>query len=288
MLKESEAQLSAILEASPVGVALISTADRVIRFCNQRLAQLRGETTDALIGQLPSESCQKVLRAWMPESTSLDTEAALKRADGSDWWGLISIRPISFQGQDAMLAWVHDITELHLARQQLEHLAHHDPLTGIPNRRQFELVAQQALAHARRFYGHGALLFIDLDGFKSVNDGYGHQIGDTLLQEVTAQLSKRLRRSDFIARLGGDEFAIIALEPKAVSEIDAFAQEIIAIISSASRVVVPDCEVSASIGIARFGAHGPDIATLMRRADDAMYRAKAAGKATIRHENTGE
>jgi len=287
-LRESEAQLRAILEASPVGVALISSADRTIRFCNQRLAQLLGETTEQLIGHSPCQSCENVLSAWGPDQSGLDTEAALKRADGSEWWGLISVRPIPYQGKDAMLVWAYDVTELHLAREQMERMAHHDALTGLPNRRHFERAAGQALLRAKRLGNHGSLLFFDLDGFKSVNDRYGHAVGDALLRTIGEGLTRRLRSSDFIARLGGDEFAVITEDRSRGDDLEAVAQNIIATIVDAAHDAAPGCQVSASIGIAYFDASGPDLTTLMRRADDAMYRAKADGKATVRHENGSE
>jgi diguanylate cyclase (GGDEF)-like protein len=195
---------------------------------------------------------------------------------------LISIKPLAFESSDAMLIWAYDITELHQAREQLSLFANHDVLTTLPNRRYFELAAQRYLAHAKRHDLRGALLYFDLDGFKAVNDTYGHAIGDQLLQIASEHIRQRLRETDFIARLGGDEFAVLVENfPINHSDIDVFAHELISLVELAARTVCPDIPVSASIGVALFDASGPTLSELMELADAAMYRAKNQGKNTV-------
>lgn len=280
-LRASEAQLRAMLEASPVGVALVARADQRIRFCNSRLAELVGQPPEALRDQPPCASCREVLLALAPGEAVSDWEVPLTREDGTPWWGLVSARPVTYQGEDATLLWIYDVTELHSARDQLHQLAHHDPLTGIPNRRYFEEAAQQALARAARHRHAGALIFFDLDGFKAVNDRWGHQKGDALLCAIAERVAARLRRTDFVARLGGDEFALICEPVEQAGDPLAFAREIVRLVTTTAERFLPGCGVSASAGVAFFDAAGPSLDTLMRYADGAMYRAKAGGRATV-------
>lgn len=276
--KASEAQLLAILEASPIGVALVAQADMTIRFCNRRLAELVGESVDALIGHAAFGCCRMLLDEIDLNAVIDNLERSMVRADGSQWHFLISARPITFKDQPASLLWVYDITELHLARQALRHMAHYDGLTEIPNRRHFEDFVTRALARAERRQGRGALLFIDLDGFKRVNDRWGHQMGDRLLKAIATGLRERMRKSDFVARLGGDEFAVVCEDCDANGGPAVLARELVTLIGELAEVSVPGCGVGASVGLAYFDANGPQRDQLIRNADMAMYRAKAAGR----------
>lgn len=277
-LKASEEQLLAILEASPVGVALISHHDLTIRFCNRRLAELSGETSEHLIGHPPFAGCRSVLEELDLAAVVSNLEKSVTRTDGTRWTALISARPLTFEGEAASLLWVYDVTELEQAREALQHMAHHDGLTGIPNRRYFESYAAQALARAERRQGRGALLFIDLDGFKHVNDNFGHQAGDRLLKEIATGLRARMRKSDFLARLGGDEFAVVCEESDDGADPASLARILGKLIGDIAEATLPGCGVTASVGLAGFDASGPVLDQLMRDADMAMYRAKAADR----------
>ena len=286
-LRESEAHLHAILSASPIGVAVVDRETCAIRFCNPRLAEQLGQSANELLGQTAhhfffDDTARQHLAGLCDGESTDNTEAKLRRTDGSPWWALISIKPLAFKGSDAMLIWAYDISELHQAREQLSRFANHDALTSLPNRRYFELAAQRYLAHAKRHGLRGALLYFDLDGFKGVNDTYGHAVGDQLLQIISEHIRQRLRETDFVARVGGDEFAIL-VENFAASyrDIKAFGQELISLISLAAASICPDIPVSASIGVALFDASGPALPELMAFADAAMYRAKSSGKNTV-------
>ncbi len=283
-LRENEARLHAILNASPIGVAVVDRETCAIRFCNPRLAEQLGQNAAALLGQTAHDfffdDASRLHLAGLCNGDSVDnTEAKLRRTDGSPWWALISIKPLAFEGSDAMLIWAYDISELHQAREQLSRFANHDALTSLPNRRYFELAAQRYLAHAKRHGLRGALLYFDLDGFKGVNDTYGHAVGDQLLQIIAEHIRQRLRETDFVARVGGDEFVILVENFLASHrDIKAFGQELISLISLAAASICPDIPVSASIGVALFDASGPALPELMAFADAAMYRAKSSGK----------
>jgi diguanylate cyclase (GGDEF)-like protein len=164
--------------------------------------------------------------------------------------------------------------------QRLEYEARHDALTALPNRRSFLLELEHAVAAPRAGSRYLAVLFIDLDGFKRVNDELGHDAGDQLLRRVAELFSRSIRQGDLVARLGGDEFA--ALVPVATRDAaEALAERLLASLSQAAPPDHPQYGVSASIGIAVYPLDGQDGSTLLSRADSAMYRAKREGKARV-------
>jgi diguanylate cyclase (GGDEF)-like protein/PAS domain S-box-containing protein len=162
--------------------------------------------------------------------------------------------------------------------RRLEFLAHHDTLTGLPNRAMFQERAREAVAHARRHDKTAAVLFIDLDNFKQVNDGQGHDVGDGLLKVIASRLRACVRGDDFIARIGGDEFCVLLQDIADPREAAAVAQKLIHELSKAYRIGEHEVGSGASIGIACVPQDGHDVATLLRLADAAMYRAKEAGR----------
>jgi diguanylate cyclase (GGDEF)-like protein len=184
----------------------------------------------------------------------------------------------------ALLVWYMIAGRAHALRladamtEQLRHMAQHDPLTGLPNRALFSDRVQQKLADARRRGGHVAMLFIDLDHFKQVNDSHGHSVGDLLLQQVAKRISESVRASDTVGRIGGDEFvAVIGNLPDADSALR-IAEKIELSVAQPFRINELEFTVSCSMGIAVYPDDGSDEATLTKRADQAMYRAKGAGR----------
>jgi diguanylate cyclase (GGDEF)-like protein len=162
--------------------------------------------------------------------------------------------------------------------RRLEFLAHHDTLTGLPNRAMFQERAREAVAHARRHDKTAAVLFIDLDNFKEVNDDLGHDVGDGLLKVIASRLRACVRGDDFIARIGGDEFCVLLQDIAEPREAAAVAQKLIHELGKACRVGEHQVSSGGSIGIACVPQDGHDVATLLRLADAAMYRAKDAGR----------
>jgi diguanylate cyclase (GGDEF)-like protein/PAS domain S-box-containing protein len=162
--------------------------------------------------------------------------------------------------------------------RRLEFLAHHDTLTGLPNRAMFQERAREAVAHARRHDKTCAVLFIDLDNFKQVNDGLGHDVGDGLLKVIASRLRACVRGDDFIARIGGDEFCVLLQDIADPREAAAVAQKLIHELGKVYRIGEHQVSAGASIGIACVPQDGHDMATLLRLADAAMYRAKDAGR----------
>lgn len=188
-----------------------------------------------------------------------------------------------------VLARVHNMLEVRLLHEEarnhgkmLEFLALNDPLTGLANRRLLADRMSMALVHARRDKSATAVVYLDLDGFKQINDTMGHSAGDTLLTTVAERLTATVREEDTVARLGGDEFAISLWH---VSGIDDAAAVALKVIESLSRPYVLDghpASITASAGVSIYPAHGEDADTLMKNADLALYEAKRAGKNAYR------
>src|SRR5438477_7521089 len=162
--------------------------------------------------------------------------------------------------------------------RRLEFLAHHDTLTGLPNRAMFAERAREAVAHARRHQKTCAFLFLDLDNFKTVNDTLGHDVGDALLKIISSRLRASVRGDDFIARIGGDEFCVLLQDIADAREAAAVAQKLLHELGKSYRIGEHQVNCGASIGIACVPQDGEDVATLLRLADLAMYRAKDLGR----------
>lgn len=159
----------------------------------------------------------------------------------------------------------------------LSHLANFDMLTGLPNRRLFLDRLAPMMNKSRRPDDSFTLIFIDLDGFKGINDKYGHHVGDRVLQTTARRLTALVRESDTVARLGGDEFVVIARSLMSDANIDSFCTKAIQALSQSFSVEGQELSVGCSLGCAEFPRHGEDDITLLTHADAAMYRAKAAG-----------
>src|SRR5436190_11467600 len=170
-----------------------------------------------------------------------------------------------------------DITDRKQAEQRIAHMAHHDALTGLPNRVLLRDRIAQAIAQAHRNGTQLAVLFIDLDRFKNINDSLGHQLGDRLLQSVASRVLVCVREGDTVSRVGGDEFVIVIPGLHSSADASAVASKILQVLASAFHLHGNDLHVAASIGISTYPADGSDAETLMRNADTAMYHAKDSG-----------
>jgi diguanylate cyclase (GGDEF)-like protein len=159
----------------------------------------------------------------------------------------------------------------------LQYIAHHDPLTDLPNRELFHDRLQTALARARRNKERLAVLYIDLDGFKEVNDGHGHAVGDLLLQEVAQRIRRCLRESDTVGRIGGDEFVVLLNNITLPEHGAVVAEKIRAVLDRPFELGGKRLHISSSIGVATYPEHGDDNKQLIRHADEAMYAAKKNG-----------
>lgn len=171
-----------------------------------------------------------------------------------------------------------DITKQKKAEEKIQHLADHDALTGLPNLRLAKDRALMAMSMSQRHKTSTAILFIDLDGFKNVNDKYGHEAGDILLKEVSARFLSNVREIDTVARIGGDEFLIILTELHHLDDAENVAKKLVKTISQDFMVKGSSVEIGASIGISLYPTDGQDLESLMKKADSAMYDIKKSGK----------
>jgi diguanylate cyclase (GGDEF)-like protein/PAS domain S-box-containing protein len=199
------------------------------------------------------------------------------KADGSEIHVLTFGRRVAFDGRDGYLVAVVDITERRKAEARIAHMAHHDGLTNLPNRDFYQHHLRQALERARPGNKRVAVLCVDLDLFKNVNDSFGHPMGDRLLKQVSERLSSEVRGDNLAARLGGDEFAIVLASDVSPNEASDFADRLIEVLSAGYDIDGTEIVVGASIGIALSPGDGATSEELMRNADMALYRAKSDG-----------
>ena len=225
------------------------------------------------------------LRHAVKQGTDFSVDYRVVWADGSEHW--IANRGQVHRGADGraqrVIGVAMDITDRKIAEQRIAHMAHHDALTGLPNRVLLRDRIQQAIAQAHRNTTQLAVLFIDLDRFKTINDSLGHQLGDRLLQSVASRILVCVREGDTVSRVGGDEFVIVIPAIESSTDASSVAAKILEVLASAFHLHGNDLHVAASIGISLYPSDGSDAETLMRNADTAMYHAKDSGRANFQY-----
>jgi diguanylate cyclase (GGDEF)-like protein/PAS domain S-box-containing protein len=203
-----------------------------------------------------------------------------RRKDGAviPVWQTISVVRDRFGEVDHFISIFSDISEKKMSEERIYHLAHYDALTGLPNRTSFHNEFEEALSHAKRHGRRVALLFLDLDQFKLINDASGHPAGDELLKQVALRLKQTVREEDIVARLGGDEFTVLLDDIPSVEDVDLVAEKILQTLATPFHLDHSELVITTSIGISVFPGDGDDASTLLKNADTAMYRAKAQGR----------
>ncbi len=280
-------ELSAAVEQNPCSI-IITDLEGNIQYVNEKFCRMTGFTPEEAIGQNPrmfksgETPTEEYEDLWGTITTGKTWRGELhnKKKNGNLYWGHSSISSIkNVHGIITnYIAVTDDISMRKWLETKLVNLADRDPLTNLFNRRRFQEELKSCLAQSQRYKLNGALLFIDLDNFKYVNDPLGHRTGDTLLKVVSELLKKRLRTTDTLARLGGDEFAIILHRTDQVQALT-ISKEIVDLIRRFAMVKEGETlGVTASIGIALFPDHGFDSEILLTYADLAMYQAKEEGR----------
>jgi len=214
------------------------------------------------------------------KNLSLHAMSVLVRRDGYESPIEDSVAPILDRHGDVTGAVVtfHDVSEARAMAQKMAHLAQHDFLTGLPNRMLLNDRLQQAMAYAQRHDTQVAVLFLDLDNFKHINDSLGHSVGDKLLESVSSRLVAQVRHSDTVSRQGGDEFVVLVLEDVQAERTTVIGEKILRSLGSPYHIDGNELHITTSIGISLFPADGDDGETLLKNADIAMYHAKTKGK----------
>ena len=243
-----------------------------------------GQTTRALLRshEYDAETYAGMGRT-MYEKGQWQGEIWSRRKNGEFYPELLSVSTITNEKGEIShyLSLSNDISEKKRDEERLSFLANYDALTSLPNRNLFNLHLNDALSQAQRYRRSLALLFIDLDHFKPVNDALGHDAGDSLLIEVANRLRSHLRQSDTVARFGGDEFLILIPQYPEISGVVRVTKKLLTELERPFMVCDKECSISASIGISLHPEDGSDAATLLKKADSAMYRAKEKGKNTV-------
>jgi diguanylate cyclase (GGDEF)-like protein/PAS domain S-box-containing protein len=286
-LRESEELFRAAFRNAAVGMALLAADGLAVRV-NSRLCDMLGYPEAELLRRsfphlIHPDDRPRLLRYLQRAGRERDhhgVECRYLRAGGAAIWCQIassSIENESGQVAHHVLQLI-DITARKQAEDYLTQLAHYDLLTGIPNRALFHQRLAQAISQARRHQGQLALLFVDLDGFKAVNDTMGHAVGDLLLQVVAERITQCVRADDMVARLAGDEFTVLLPRIRGTEAAERVARTIV---RDLARPIVAQeriLHVTSSVGVAIFPDAGHDVETLLAAADAAMYLAKSRGK----------
>jgi diguanylate cyclase (GGDEF)-like protein/PAS domain S-box-containing protein len=283
-LMEAEAKYRSLIENSLVGVYILQ--DGKIEYVNPRLCEMSGYSFDELIGleitdfiypeDLPLVK-ENISKRFENEVGSVTYEYRAIRKDKSVITMEVYGSKIVYNGRDAIIGTVIDITERKNTETMIKHMAYHDQLTDLPNRYLLRKKLNEAIKDSRKNHCHFALLFLDLDRFKAINDTMGHEIGDNVLVEIAERLKACVNPEDIISRYGGDEFSILLFDSDG-RRARKVAQEILTKLSVPFTIQHHNFSVTPSIGITVFPTHGENFDTLIKNADLAMYYAKSLGK----------
>ncbi len=285
-LSVREAQIKSIFQAAPTGIFML--VKQQIVFANEHLSRMLGYTVDQLNGKSERElfNSEQEFQRWVRLNTeqigkvgTASVETRFKCMDGSiiDVW--LGAAPVDAADPAAGITCTAlDITARKKAEEEMRFLASHDSLTRLPNRNLFMDRLSSALAISRRHQNGVAVMFIDLDDFKNVNDEMGHEAGDEVLKQTAARIIACLRESDSIARFGGDEFLVLLPMAMGREAVAGVAAKIIDVMRDAFKVNGSEVRLSCSVGIAMFPEHGKQLEELISEADAAMYAAKKGGK----------
>ena len=281
-LYEEQVQLlEEILESTIEGLIVFNDQRRVIK-TNRVAARLLGYSLNEMAGKpglefvAPSYKEEVKKRITLADQPPYEIEMVKK--DGTQFPALVRGRNVQIGDEEVRISAILDLSELKEKEKEILHLAYYDPLTNLPNRSYFKKMLEYFVEWHSRQKRQFALLFIDLDRFKEINDSLGHDIGDILLQKVSSKIAKAIRKSDLFARLGGDEFVIVLPDIEEVGYVEEMAQRVLDLVSSPFRIEHNELSLTTSIGIALFPQDGKTASEMLKNADTAMYRAKEQGK----------
>ncbi|NQU59603.1 MAG: sensor domain-containing diguanylate cyclase [Rhodospirillales bacterium] len=285
MVREDD-RLRVFNDTVPAGILVINVDDGSVVFSNRFFFETLGASGEEVLGAswedffVDAEERQALMVQFIEQEEVRNFELKLKAADGSVVWGLASLSSIPLENEHLLMFAFIDITQLKEAEAKIQELANRDALTGLPSRRLFSDRIQKAMARAKRAETDMAVLFIDLDGFKAVNDTLGHEAGDEVLKEVSERLRGCIRKPDTAARIGGDEFIII-IEHQHAEGATTVGQRVVERINKPIKVQGGTADIGASVGIAFYPKDGETEDELMKAADKAMYKVKKGSKGAV-------
>jgi diguanylate cyclase (GGDEF)-like protein/PAS domain S-box-containing protein len=294
-LRLSEERYRTAFQMSLDSINLNRLSDGIYVDCNKAFLETTGYAREEVIGHSSIElniwenpaDRSKLVEILHRQGVCRNFEARLRKKKGEMFWVLMSASVIELEGIPCVLSISRDISDVKTAQDEIRHLAFYDPLTELPNRRLLLERLRQTVTASKRCGRQRALLFIDLDNFKSLNDTLGHAVGDLLLKEVGERLTGCVRAVDTAARVGGDEFVVILEDlgrtsEEAAARAGSVAEKILASITQPYVLAGRECRSTASMGITVFGDGNESSSAILQQADIAMYQAKAAGREAIR------
>jgi diguanylate cyclase (GGDEF)-like protein/PAS domain S-box-containing protein len=288
-LRSSETLLNSIVNTAADGIIVIDNTG-MLEFVNAAVERMFGWKPLELIGRnidclMPARhrSCHPRVIADVEGrnramTSGVGREVRAQRKNGSVFPLELTFGEMRIDGRVKYAGIMRDISERKCAEERIRHLAHYDELTGLPNRALFSQLLEQALSESKFAEKQVAVLFIDLDRFKLINDTLSHESGDAVLQQVAKRLTEALPRRDTVARFGGDEFVVLMRDCKIPAEAADTAQKLLTALALPLQVEGQEYHLTASIGISAFPGDGDNAQTILKNADIAMYRAKEHGK----------
>ncbi len=282
-MQKSRETLQILFDAAPVPLVLTGLADGVIRTCNERAAHMFDAPVSEIIGKRapdfyrdPTER-RAFLEALLRDGRVDDFVTELRTAEGRPFWAQLNARKLAIGDEQVFMVGFADLTEQKRVEAQLRELATTDALTGALNRRRLYELATEELARCQRYDRPLAVAMLDLDHFKSVNDQFGHLVGDEVLRRVAVALRSVLRRHDHASRYGGEEFVVLLPETNLDGARQVVERMREAVASLRIATEAGDVRLTTSAGVVAY-RHGETLDALLRRADDALYEAKDAGR----------
>jgi diguanylate cyclase (GGDEF)-like protein/PAS domain S-box-containing protein len=289
-LARSEHRFRSAFDNAPLGLALVGPDNRFARV-NHALCALLGEDAGRLVGadqaDFGAPDDIAIEREFQHDllsgrSAAVQFDRRYRRRDGRVVWALVSatLLPANDEPQ-YFLVQINDLTERKRAEDELAHLAHHDALTGVANRTLLGEEVERSIALARRHQRRLAVVFIDLDYFKHINDSLGHEAGDAVLKAIAARLAGAVRESDIVGRMGGDEFVVVLTEVDDTRDVLALTDKLRTECGRPVGLDGNEVQLAASMGVSLFPDDAQDFRTLLRFADSALYHAKAEGRDNV-------
>lgn len=289
-IQTQEEKFSKVFHSSPYGIILARMPDGKVYDVNVGFENITGYSAKDLLGRsiletnfwIDKQDHTDAIKELLKKGSIQNIELKFQKNSGEIMTGLLSADIIIINNEKIVLSSITDISERKRTEEHITHLAQHDALTDLPNRVLFEDRLKQAIALAGRNKELVALMYIDLDFFKQINDNFGHTVGDSILMGAARRMLDSVRKSDTVARIGGDEFVVLLQEIKEGNEALVIAEQIRLALNRPFELAGHFISTSPSIGLVLYPEHGADELQLIRNADIAMYKAKENGRNNVK------